>query len=45
MTRVEVTEDEFAYIVARVESFASEAAADWHWQGDSLSNLRRSLSS
>jgi hypothetical protein len=34
MTRVEVTEDEFAYIVARVESFASEAAADWHWQGD-----------
>jgi hypothetical protein len=34
MTRVEVTEDEFAYIAARVESFASEAAADWNWQSD-----------
>jgi hypothetical protein len=32
MTRVEVTEDEAAYIAARVGSFASEASADWMWQ-------------
>ena len=32
MRRIEVTEDEFAYIAARVESFASEAPAEWPWQ-------------
>ena len=34
MTRVQMTEDELAYIKARVESFPSEAAADWQWQCD-----------
>ena len=34
MTRVEVTDDECAYIAARVTSFGSEAAADWQWQRD-----------
>ncbi len=32
MTRFDVTKEEFAYIAARVTSFASEAAANWQWQ-------------
>ena len=34
MTRVEVTTDESAYIAARVQSFASEAEANWQWQAN-----------
>jgi hypothetical protein len=34
MTSVEVTKDEFAYIAARVKSFASEAEANWQWQAN-----------